>query len=513
MAGVLNPMPILMPMKYRILRHSFTGTKAATMTTGLVAGIAAAGCTLWLTISAGPDRAGGALLLTMASWLLGWIVGPMMGGSDPGLRREHLRHVPLTDRQLAVGLLGAALVGVGPVVTLLAGTSLIWYALRLDLAAVPVALLVLVLFVLLLVALSNVVVALVGRVLNSRLSAALMAVPWGVLVCLGAQGWVIIAAITGGPETALPAFIADKLRLAPSGWPVVAIEAAARGDWALVAATVAGLAAAIAVALGAWALLLHRPVSPTVIRGARWRGWRPATALAAVRGKELRTWGRDLVRIHFLAFALVYVLTYVLLPLLINVTDYLPMAGVFFVTFAVGSCAHLHSSDGTALWQTLLTPGAERADIRGRQRAWLLLVAPPAIVLTVVGAIWHGAADMVPWAVGLLPLVLGGGAGLLVFISVFMPVRIADPHKRGTNPGSDGSGFSGIVWFALITLAVLAAPPLALLITGTMHDDDLLRWAATPVSLVLGPALAWGLGRLAITRLTNRGPELLAKLG
>ncbi|MEV0714404.1 hypothetical protein [Asanoa sp. NPDC050611] len=504
---------VLIPMKWQILRHSFTGTKAATTVTGVVAGVAAAGCTLWLTIAAGPDRAGGALLLTMASWLLGWVVGPMMGGTDPGLRREHLRHVPLTDRQLAVGLLGAALVGVGPVVTLLGGTSLIWYALRLDLAAVPVALLVLVLFVLLLVALSNVVVSIVGRVLNSRLSAALMAIPWGVLVCLAAQGWVIIVAITGGPETALPPFIADKLRLAPSGWPVVAIEAAARGDWALAAAVVAGLAAAIAAALGAWALLLHRPVSPTVIRGARRRGWRPPTALAAVVGKELRTWGRDLVRIHFLAFALVYVLTYVLLPLLINVTDYLPMSGVFFTVFAVGCCAHLHSSDGTALWQTLLTPGAERADVRGRQRAWLLLVAPVALAMTVAGAIWHGAWDMVAWAVGLLPVVLGGGAGLLVFISVFMPVRIADPHKRGINPGSDGGGLAGIVWLVLLSMTVLASPALALLITGTVRDDEVLRWLATPVSVVLGAGLAWGLGRLAIARLTNRGPELLAKLG
>ncbi|GIF74539.1 hypothetical protein [Asanoa siamensis] len=504
---------VLIPMKYQILRHSFTGTKAATTVSGLVTGLAAAGCTLWLTVAAGPDRAGGALLLTTASWLIGWVIGPMMGGTDPGLRREHLRHVPLTDRQLATGLLGAALVGVGPLVTLIGGTALVWYALRLDLAAVPVALVTLPLFVLLLVALSNVVVAAVGRVLNSRLSAALMAIPWGVLVCMAAQGWVVIVAITGGPETALPPFIADKLRYAPSGWPVVAIEAAARGDWALVGAVVAGLVAAIAVAVGAWALLLRRPVSPTVIRGTRWSGWRPPTALAAVVGKELRTWRRDLIRIHFLAFALVYVVTYVLLPLLINVTDYLPMAGVFFTVFAVGCCAHLHSSDGTALWQTLLAPGAERADVRGRQRAWLMLVAPVAIALTVAGAIWHGAWDMVAWAVGLLPVVLGGGAGLLVLISVFMPMRIADPHKRGSNPGSDGGGLSGIVWLALLSMTLLASPALALLIVGTVRDDAVLRWLATPVSLVLGVALAVGLGRLAVTRLTRRGPELLAKLG
>jgi len=504
---------VLMRMKWQILRNSFTGTKATTTITGVLAGLAAAGCTLALTVSAGPDRAGGALLLTMASWLLGWIVGPMMGGTDPGVRREHLRHVPLTDRQLATGLFGAALVGIGPVATLVAGTSLIWYALRIGASAVPVAVVTLVLFVLLLVALSNVVVALVGRVLNSRLSAALMAVPWGVLVCLGAQGWVIIAAITGGPEAALPPVIADKLRLAPSGWPVVAIEAAGRGDWALVVAAVAGLVALIAAALAGWALLLHRPVPQTVIRGARWRGWRPPTPLAAVLGKELRTWRRDMIRIHFLSFSLVYALTYTLLPLLINVTDYLPMTGVFFAVLAVGSSAHLHSSDGTALWQTLLAPGAQRADIRGRQRAWLLVVAPPAIALTVVGLIWHGRADMVPWAAGLLPLVLGGGVGLLILISVLMPMRIVDPHLRGNNPGSDGAGTAGIVWLALLALTVLASPVLALLITGTVRHSELLRWSSVPVSVLLGILLAWGFGQLAITRLTRRGPELLAKLG
>lgn len=503
---------VLMRMKWQTLRNSFSGTKATMMVTGVLAGLAAAGCTLWLTISAGPDRAGGALLLTMASWLLGWIVGPMMGGSDPGVRREHLRHVPLTDRQLAAGLFGAALVGIGPAVTLVAGTSLIWYAVRVSPAGVPVALLTLVLFVLLLVALSNVVVALVGRVLNSRLSAALMAVPWGVLVCLGAQGWVIIAAITGGPETALPPVIADKLRLAPSGWPVVAIEAAGRGDWALVAAVVAGLVAIIAAALAGWALLLHRPVSRTVIRGARWRGWRPASPLAAVLGKELRTWRRDMVRIHFLSFSLVYALTYTLLPLLINVTDYLPMTGVFFAVLAAGSSAHLHSSDGTAVWQTLLAPGAERADIRGRQRAWLLVVAPLAVALTTVGLIWHGRWDMVPWAVGLLPVVLGGGAGLLILISVLMPMRIVDPHLRGNNPGSDGAGIAGIVWLSLLALAVMSSPAMALLITGTVRHSELLRWSAAPVSVLLGVALAWGFGQLAISRLSRRGPELLAKL-
>lgn len=322
-----------------------------------------------------------------------------------------------------------------------------------------------------------------------------------------------MAAVAGGPGAALPAPVAAVLRAAPSGWPVVAVEAADRGDWGLVAATVAGLAAVAAAALTLWAVLLRRPVARAVVRGRRDGSWRPATALGAVVGKEVRTWSRDLVRIHFLAFCLVYAVTYALLPLLIDVTDYLPLTGVFAVALAVGSSAHLHSSDGTALWQTLMLPGSVRADIRGRQLAWLLVVTPPAVLLTVAGVAWHGEARLAAWATGLLPVVLGAGAGLLVLMSVRMPIRMADPHRRGSNPGSDGGGISGLVWLALLGLVVLTSPVLTLLVLGTVRDSAPLLWLATPAGAVLGGLLAWGLGRLAAGHLSRRGPELLAKLG
>ncbi|MEV0155480.1 hypothetical protein AB0H57_17300 [Micromonospora sp. NPDC050686] len=504
---------VLMRMKLQILGNSFTGAKAATTISGAVAGLAAAGTTIWLTAAAGP-RAGDALVLTFASWLLGWLVGPMMGGADPGLRREHLHHVPLTNRQRAVGLLGSALVGVGPAVTLIAAGSLVGYGARHDVAGVAVAVVAVGLSVLLLVSLSNVIVAAVGKVLDGRLSAALMAIPWGVLVCLAAQGWVIIAAVTGGPDRALPPSIAHGLRVSPSGWPVVAVEAAGRGDWPLVLASLAGLAAVIAVALALWGLLLRRPAAPTVIRGTSSRSsWRPSSRLAAVAGKERRTWSRDLVRIHFLVFALVYALTYTLLPLLINVTDFLPMTGVFLVIMAVGCSAHLHSSDGTGLWQTLMVPDGARADVRGRQLTWLLVVGPVAVVLTLAGLLWHGRADMVPWAVGLLPIALGAGAGLFILISVYLPTRMNDPHRRGNNPAADGGGIAGIVWIALLALAVLASPVLALLAVGTVRDIELLRWSAVPLAVTLGLLIAWGFGRLAHRRLAAHGPELLTKVG
>jgi ABC-2 type transport system permease protein len=496
---------VLMRTKFLVLRHSFTGTRRATMISGLTAGVAAAAATVWLVATGGGD-AGDALALALASWVIGWIIGPMMGGGDPGLRQEHLAHVPASHRRKAVALFGAALVGIGPAVMLAAAGSLVWYGATISPGAAVVAAAAAVLLVLVVVSWSNVVVAGVGRVLNTRRSAALMAVPWGVLMCLTAQGWVIIAALARGNHTELPAGLARGLRIAPSGWPVAAVEAAGRGQWALAAGTLAGLLAVVAVALLLWGRALRRPVVAPVIRPGTARRWEPRGVLGAVVGKELRTWSRDLLRIHFLTFALVYAVTYTLLPIMIGSTDYLPMTGVFGVVLAAGCSAHLHSSDGTALWQTLMRPGVERLDVRGRQLAWLLVVGPPAVALTVVGAVWHGEMAMVLWATALLPATLGAGVGVMLLISVYVPIRMTDPHRRGSNPGQDGGALAGLVWLVLPVLAVLSVPTIVLVAVG-------MPAVGVAAGVVTGVIAAWGLGRLAHRRLAAKGPELLTKVG
>lgn len=496
---------VLMHTKYLVLRHSFTGSKAGMAISGLAAGLFTASATMWYVLRAGAE-AGDLLALALASWVVGWVLAPMMGSGDPGIRTEHLDRLPISHRRKAVALFAAALVGVGPAVMLVAAVSLVGYAARFGAGAAAVAVPAVLLLVLLVVALSNVAVVGIGSLTNTRRAAALMAVPWGVLICLTAQGWVLIAAFGGDAGGPLPAGFAHGLRVAPSGWPVAAVEAAGRGQWGVALATLAGLAAIVALAVLGWGHLLRRPQPTPVITSGTTREWAPATTVAAVMGKELRTWSRDLVRIHFLTFALVYAVTYTLLPLAIGSTDYLPMTGVFGLALAAGCSAHLYSSDGTALWQTLLAPGNERADVRGRQLAWLVLVGPPAVVLTAIGAIAHGGLTMVHWAMALLPVMLGAGVGLMLLISVYVPIRMTDPHQRGSNPGRDGGSLAGLVWLVLPVLAVAAAPVIALVAVG-------LPWVGVAAGFVIGALLAWGLGRLAYRRLGTHGPELLAKVG
>ncbi len=228
--------------------------------------------------------------------------------------------------------------------------------------------------------------------------------------------------------------------------------------------------------------------------------------LGAVVGKELRTWSRDLVRIHFLTFALVYALTYTVLPIMIGSTDYLPMTGVFgLVVLAAGCSAHLHSSDGTALWQTLMTRASSGRTSAAASSPGCCSSARPAVALTVLGAVAHGEIEMVQWAAGLLPVTLGAGTGLMLLVSVYVPIRITDPHRRGSNPGQDGGALAGLVWLVLPFVALAAAPVITLLAIG--RDDPLLQWAGTPAGIAIGALLAWGLGRWPTAAWPRRVPS------
>lgn len=508
---------VLIRMKLAVLRRSVTGARGATLVSGAVAGLAGAGGTLWLVVTRGTD-AGDLLAVVLFGWAVGWIAGPVVMGTDQAVRREHLALLPLTARQTATGLLGAALVGVGPAVTLVALATLVAYGVALGPAAAVVAVPAAALTLLLLALLSQVALALVGALLGGRVTAALLAIPWAALLALTANSWAPIAALGGSHPLSgqLPPVLATALRALPSGWPLAAVEAAGRGQWATACAALAGLGAVVLALHRAWARLLRRPAaapSPQPRGGRSPRRAGPGGRLGAVLGRELRTWSRDFIRIHYLAFALAYGVVYVLLPLFVGSTGYFPLTGIIVVTLAAACSAHLHSSDGTALWLTLVVPGAERTDVRGRQLAWLVVVAPLGVGLTVAGVLVSGHHWTWPMVSALLPAVLGAGAGVLVLLSVYVPVRVPDPHLRSNSPGQDTGAVAAVVWPALILTALGATPALAVLVAGTMRGEPLLQWAATPVGVLTGAALAWGLGRLATRRLATRGPELLLRLG
>lgn len=59
-------------------------------------------------------------------------------------------------------------------------------------------------------------------------------------------------------------------------------------------------------------------------------------------------------------------------------------AKLWLVSFCALNTGNLCGFDGTALWHTLVTPHATRADVRGRQWGWVLVVGPLAVLTAAV---------------------------------------------------------------------------------------------------------------------------------
>ena len=516
---------ILISMRLRVLAHSLTGSRAATMITGGVAGLLLAVGTIML---AGTDLTPAAvrtdlLAILLACWLLGWILGPLYtGGSDEGLRPEQFALLPLKPLHLAFGLLTAGFVGIAPVVSLIAFAALVVHAGDQGVAAVAVSVVAAVLQLILVVVLSRLVVGLLAVAVGSRFAAILAALINAAMAVVLNQAWVLIWAASASEllTYGFPPTFSTVLRWLPSSWGMAATDAAGRGDWLVTGAALGGLVLLTGAALVIWARLLVRRLTS---RPARWaprgsgRGISPLDRLAdrgptgLVAAKELRTWSRDLMRTHLFFYSVFFGVLYTLVPLIADWRGMLPWTGLIVAAMAAATSANLFGLDGTALWLSLVNPGGERAEVRGRQLAWLLMVAPLTLVITVAGTIAGGTAQTWPWALALLTAILGGGAGIIVLVSVYALAPVAEPHRRSGNPLEAGPSFGQVI-LALLLTALTAVPAAVVAWAGTRFDQPALTWAAVAVGLATGAWLTvWG-GRKAAGRLCATGPELLAAM-
>ncbi|MFI7610799.1 hypothetical protein ACIBP6_06125 [Nonomuraea terrae] len=470
-------------MRIAVLRHSHKGAQGSMTSTGVSLGLLFAGGTLYLAATADAELLAG----VYAVWMMGWILGPVvMGGGDETLKPEHFALLGLKSHRVATGLLVAAFVGPAPLISLTALLGLAVAGVRHAgpagvLPAVPAIVLQLVLFVLL----SKVAVGVLGLALRSRLGAVGAGLVNGAVLAGGSQIWVFLALFdqSGVPEA---------VWYLPSGWGLLAV----RDDLA----ALAGLAVLDLLLLAVWAALLARRSGAARTSGRPRRPIRAASANGAVVAKELRTWSRDLARNHQLVFALSFAVCFGASPLLIGWDGMLPSAGPIFVVMAAGLTSNLYGTDGTALWLTMLTPGA--TDVRGRQRAWLAVIAPVAGVVTVGSTAVAGGQW--PLVLALLPALLGGAAGLVPLLSVYGLVPGTDPHKLSGNPlrvSEDNGGLTGLAYLMLALVVVTGVPAgLAALRYG---------WAGVAVGLATGALCYWGLGLMAERRLRAQGPELL----
>ncbi|PZG21031.1 hypothetical protein [Nonomuraea aridisoli] len=510
---------ILIRMKLAVLRHSTTDAKTALNGLGYSAGFCLAVATLVLAFLdfSHPRLLMDLLAVTFALWALGWMAGPIFAG-EPPLNGEHFHRQPIPRRTLAMGLLAAALVAVTTAITLLAFCALIVFAARLSWVAVVVSVPAVVLLLLLVVLLSRVVTLLFRMLAKSRLGGVVTATVTAAMVSLASFSWILIIGVSLLLEYGFPPAFSTVVRSLPSSWSLIAVEAAGRGDWLWTVGPLLALAVVVAALFLAWSALLGpQRIARPVVRGssARQAARRGSLFRSMFRGdqgaiylKELRTWWRDPVRTQGIVMGPAFAVITVLFPLIFGFTAAFPFVGAASALMAAATCGNSYGQDGTALWLTLMVPGKEKADVRARQLAWLTIFGPLTLALTVAGCLLHGDAALVPWALAATIAALGGGSGLLAWVSVVALVPGPDPHKSKNSPMDHGdvTGQSFLMFF-LVALAM--CPALGVAWVGHALDLPTLLWASVPVALLTGVLGHVLLGSVAARTLRDKGPELL----
>ncbi|WCN79167.1 hypothetical protein [Micromonospora sp. LH3U1] len=528
LAGTLGAIAVPARMRATMLRRSLREHPGPTVA-GLV-GLLAAGWLIRYALRGDQHTLG----LLAGAWVLGWIVLPLLlGGGRGRVRPAHLRLEPIGGVPAAIGLLAASAIGIGPAVSLVALAALPVHAARHGTVAVLVTACGAVLLWLLGLIGSAIALEVVGHA-GGPAGALLTGIFTGTAMGVAGSLWAVFPWVSV-LLVAAPDEVVRAMAYVPSAWPISAgsgpIEQRVR-----LMATLVGI---VALCAAAYLMLVRRVIAagvpfrprrttvpPLVRRGgdepaARpgttaaspagvgraqrgWRAWVPA-ATRAVAGRELRAWTRHPLRLQYLAFAVVYGALLAGLPLLSDVDLLVPWAGPLAVLGAAAMSAGLVGLDGTALWLPLTTPAGERAEVRGRALAWLVLVTPMGVLLAVAGVLL--APDVNPLAaLSTLPALLGAGASVPVWVSL-LRVRPAVDPRHPTSADNPTDIVSVLVATGGGLLA--AAPVFALVIWGPPWVAPLMPL----VGLLCGAAAWWGGLWLADDRLARRGTEVLAAAG
>lgn len=516
---------VMIRMKISLLRHSMSGGRATLMIIGGVIGLLLAISTILLSVLYNHETSANLICIAFGFWMIGWIIGPMLIGGEGVLKTEYFTLLPIDQRRLAVGLLGTSFIGIGPIVGLVACFSLVIYATRLGFWAVIVAVPAMVLQLVIIMLLSKVVLGVIGEASKSRLGLELGALIIGAVIAFLNVGWYLLPSVSMFVEEPSPA-ISLTARILPSGWAMVAIEAVNRSHYFLAVGVLCGLALLCGLLLMTWARLLSGSTKneARINRYSRNKSlfltWAniltPKTSkIGVVVLKELETWMGDPQRGRLLRMGLWTGLFYGLFVSLSGVTLLMPWVGVVLVMFTCMFSNNLYGFDGGALWMTITTPGAERNDVRGRQIAWLLIVAPVSIVISLIFLYFSKLDWAWAWVLALLPSLWGGGAGLILFLSVYKLIPVTDPHRRGRGTIVSGDDMNAGKLFItnlllLLLLFFASIPTIFILTLGTLLHQNLLIWTGVPMGLCTGLLISWYFGRLAYRRLESHGSDILS---
>jgi ABC-2 type transport system permease protein len=514
----------MIALKLTMLRHAMPGLRAV----GWVVGAVLVAATWAVAVGVrDPDVRRDALMLVLAAWLVGGMVGPVLTSGAGVLRADYFTLLPLTRRAVGRGLLLSVFVSIAAGLVLLAALSTTAHAVGGGAVAVAVGLVGAVLAWVLVVVLSRVVYGLLGAAMQSRLGIEIAGLQFGVMFAAMFAGWMIVSVVMESVPVLLRRGLPDGpvttvLEAFPSSWPLLAADAAAAGDLsgallrlgALAALDVLLLAVAVPLLVPRSARAARRrgrPRSRGLVAGG---GLLPATQTGAVVGKEVRQWRRDPWRALESSTAL---WTGVVIGVLALLGGYTRPAAAFagvIVAFVLGlSGCNLYGQDGSAVWQNVVGEDATsvRSDVRGRQWAMVLVFAPIIVVVTVPFLVLSGAWWTTPYVVAALPAVLGAATGAAVLTSAVGVSPGVDPRRR-VGPNDANGNISLHVWVVILAVVVAVAPTAAAIVLTAARGSAALAAGVAVLGVLNGVGAAWLLGRVAIGYLDGRLVDVFSRI-
>ena len=435
---------VLIGLRRAVARHQLSrAPTAALVVTSLLVLVTAIATLLtgWVSY-AGEATATDVLALVSLLWIGGRIAQSALSG-EPFLRPEMFSLLPLPRRRLGWSLMLVGLLDPANALAAIALGAVLVHGIRLGPAAAVTA----VPAVVLTVTAGSVLATVAGGLLGpgSRRGHDTGTVVTAIAISLLAMAGTMLPALVSALRHQSVPWLSALLRLLPTGWGPAAVAAAARGDLAGALVPLLGL---VLVTVLAGELLW-----PAVL-GRRMEGAGPARHGRARRTRRLAGLG----------------------------------------TSATGAVA----AKELRLWLTVMTPGSARADIRGRQAGWLVVVGPYAVASTVILTALSGQPHAWPWALGLLAAILGGGAGLAAIGSLVC----VQPLDAAGNPTP---AWSLKIHVALAVVPLTALPSALVLVAGG-------GWLAVQAGVLAGAVLAAWLGRLAVSRLARHQASILHAL-
>ncbi|HEU0000826.1 MAG TPA: hypothetical protein VFQ36_08010 [Ktedonobacteraceae bacterium] len=490
------------------------------------------------------------LYLILTGLLLIWIVLPLMEfASNEGLDLSKLQLFPLTRAEMMISLLFSTLLDIPTIgLLILLGAVVVGWGVSLPVALL--SLLAMLVFYVQLVAVSQLVLALLMRTLQSRrfrdLSIILIAV-------FTASCYLAQQIALGGSrilhlyENLQAGSYSPFLQWLPSGYAATAIKQAVLGNWGLSFAALGLLLALSIVFLYLWQLVLERSLSASESGGsARAHNQRKQQAAArvsvsaapvyrdagmlnrlispqlrAIVTKELKYFWRDPQLKAMLFQSVIYLGIFIIGPLLNQNSrrfgtgaNYILYIAPFVVLLYLATLSlNTLGLERESLTTTFLFPIEPKRLLLGKNLVVFLFGLVELTILIGFGAYFSKAWTLV------IPVAVLGLAGMGVtlgcgnFTSVFFPQYVRQMQRgfRATGTTSQSGCLRAVMSLAMLVVTILLVAPVGAAVFLPYIFNAEWIWGITiPVSLIYGIAFHQIVTRMVAPRIVETAPEILA---